>query len=197
MLKQIAVGGMVVAAALGTAGVAAASGGGGESAQAGGSTARSFARTTAVPGLTKCDGGAQKATYNRIVNEFTIVPEGPDVTLPGTDLVVKGPARGRDTLNVTFSTEDQLRGNASHDEFDWAELEVWVDGRPIQPFGPSSSPMAVTGSPTYAMNAAQFCTRVGPGLHRIKVVTRVVDNGNDDALSAWFDDYDLRVEQAD
>ena len=67
----------------------------------------------------------------------------------------------------------------------------------MQPVGPPGSPMAITGASTYAMNAAQFCGKIGEGPHRIRVVSRIVDNGNDDTLSAWLDDYVLRVEVSD
>ena len=191
MINKFAVAGVAALATIAGAGMASAGSGGGDSAQAGGSDrVGSAANVTAF----RCDGGAQKAVYNRIVNQPFVFGEGATVAVPGAALALNGPFFGADTLSVTFSAETQLRGNASNDQFDWAELEVLLDGVPMQPVGPVGSPMAITGSSTYAMNAAQFCGKIREGQHSIRVVSRIVDNGNDDALSTWLDDYVLRVE---
>lgn len=191
MINKFAVAGVAALATIAGAGMASAGSGGGDSAQAGGSDrVGSAANVTAF----RCDGGAQKAVYNRIVNQPFVFGEGATVAVPGAALALNGPFFGADTLSVTFSAETQLRGNASNDQFDWAELEVLLDGVPMQPVGPAGSPMAITGASTYAMNAAQFCGKIREGQHTIRVISRIVDNGNDDALSTWLDDYVLRVE---
>ena len=179
MINKIALAGAAALATIAGAGMASAVSAGGDSAQAGGSdSVGSAASVTAF----RCDGGSQKAVYNRIVNQPFVFGEGATVAVPGAGLALAGPA------------ETQLRGNTSNDQFDWAELEVLLDGVPMQPAGPPGTPMAITGSSTYAMNAAQFCGRVREGQHTIRVVSRIVDNGNDDTLSTWLDDYVLRVE---
>ncbi|MGH3506613.1 MAG: hypothetical protein ACRDO2_05345 [Nocardioidaceae bacterium] len=194
MINKIALAGAAALATIAGAGMASAVSAGGDSAQAGGSdSVGSAASVTAF----RCDGGSQKAVYNRIVNQPFVFGEGGTVGVPGAGLGLTGPVRGADTLSVTFSAETQLRGNASNDQFDWAELEVLLDGVPLQPAGPPGSPMAITGSSTYAMNAAQFCGKIREGQHTIRVVSRIVDNGNDDTLSTWLDDYVLRVEVSD
>jgi hypothetical protein len=191
MVKKFALVGVAALATIAGAGMASAGSSGGDSAQAGGSDpAAASAKVRAF----RCDGGPQKAVYNRIVNQPIVFGEGADVAVPGASLNLNGPAAGSDTLSVTFSAETQLRGNASEDLFDWAELEVLLDGVPLQPVGPPGSPMAITGGSTYAMNAAQFCGKIDKGPHSIRVISRIVDNGNDDALQAWLDDYVLRVE---
>ena len=197
MISKLVLGGVAAMATVATAGMAVAGTTDNSSAQAGGSTAsNAAAAATTTTGVFKCDGGAQKAVYNRIVNQFSTYGEGADFMVPGASLGLLGPRRGTDTLNVTFSAETQLRGSTVNDNFDWAELEVRLDGVPMRPAGPPDSPLAITGSPTYSSNAAQFCGRIGRGFHRIQVVSRVVDNGANDSLTAWIDDYTLRVERA-
>lgn len=183
-----------------TAGLAAAVGDD-RSPQAGGAVPKALAKgaidhLTIDGGVTRCDGGQQKRVYNRINNQYSVFNEGADFDVPGMELSVRGPKRGKDTLSITFSGESQLRGSSETDYYDWMELEVLVNGTPIQPFGPPSSPLAFTGSREYASNAAQFCTRIGRGMHHIKVVTRLVDNGVDDTLTGWIDDTVLRVEHS-
>jgi hypothetical protein len=188
-MKKLIVGSVATLAVLGAAGASVAGTTGHRSAQEGGSLPATAAKTADVK---RCDSGPAERIYNRIVNQPSLSFEGADNAVPGANLVV----RGKGTLNVTFSAEDQLRGSTEGEKFDWAELEVWVDGSRLQPFGGPGDPMALTGSPTYAMNAAQFCGKVDRGRHHIQVVTRLTDNGNDDNLSLWIDDYTLHVEKS-
>jgi hypothetical protein len=200
MKNKLIAGSVVAVATLATAGAAAAGTLGGGSAQAGGEAAsKALASNGAKTAAAfACDGGHQKRVYNRIVNSPVVLGETAGfVRVPGAGLVFAGPAVGRDTLSVTFSAETQLRGNAADDKFDWSELEVRLDGVPMQPAGGPGDPMALTGSPYYAMNAAQFCGRVGRGVHSITVWQKIVDNGTSEALSVWLDDYLLRVEQSE
>jgi hypothetical protein len=98
-------------------------------------------------------------------------------------------------VNVTFSAETQLRGIGT-DLFDWSELQVRRNGVPLQPVGGAGDPLAFNGGDTYGSHAAQFCGRVGRGVHTYTVWQRIVDNGANGALSAWYDDMTLRVEVA-
>lgn len=195
MISKLIIGGVAVVAVASGAGVAAASVGDARSPQAGGAT------TSAASGLVpdtvnvlRCDGGAQKHVYNRSVNQYSTFGEGASFTVPGAMVGLWGPAVGTDTLSVTFSAETQLRGSAAGDDYDWIGLEVLLDGVPMQPAGPPDSVMAISGSKQYAMNAAQFCGKVRQGPHRITVRSNLVDNGTNDTLTAWLDDYLLRVE---
>lgn len=160
----------------------------GQDAQSSGGPA---ARNPAARAIVSCNGGAQKQTQTTINNAPTTFNEGSVVTLPST-LTVRGPARGLDTLNLTFSAETQLRGSAANDHFDWIQLEVRVDGTPVQPFD-GGSPLGFSGSKDYGSHAAQFCTRIGPGRHRVTVVSRLVDNGTNDTLTGWLDDMTLNA----
>jgi hypothetical protein len=200
MRNKLITGSVIAVATLATAGAAAAGTLGGSSAQAGGEAASKALASSGATSVSAfaCDGGAQKRVYNRSVNSPVVFGETAGfVKVPGAQVLLAGPAHGRDTLSVTFSAETQLRGNAANDQFDWSELEVRLDGVPMQPTGGAGDPMALTGSPYYAMNAAQFCGRVGRGVHSITVWQKIVDNGTDNALSVWLDDYLLRVEQSE
>jgi hypothetical protein len=118
--------------------------------------------------------------------------------VPGAALVVSGPRRGVDALSIEFSAETQLRGSSDGDNFvDWMGLEVLVDGAPIQPYTAVGDVLAITGSNTYDSHAAQFCTKIRPGLHRILVRTNLHDGNGNNELSGWLDDYTLHVEQSE
>lgn len=194
-MKKVIVGGVATLAIIGAAGVSFAGTTGHRSAQAGGETATAQLAAGKV-NVQHCDSGPAQRVFNRIVNQPSISLEGVDTPVPGANLVVFGPSVGHRTINVTFSAEDQLRGSTEGEKFDWAELEVRLNGVPMQPAGGPGDPMAITGSPTYAMNAAQFCGRIDEGRNRIQVFTRLTDNGTDDSLSLWIDDYTLHVEQS-
>jgi hypothetical protein len=144
-----------------------------------------------------CDGGAQKAVKNRIVSSPFTFGENPgvDIGIPGAALSIAGPARGTDTLVVTFSGETQLTGSTGTE--DWMGIEVHVDGVPIKPFTAIGDVMALSGSPTWNMHSATFCTKIGPGTHRVRAFTNLVDNDADNTLGGWIDDYTLSVEKSE
>ncbi len=145
-----------------------------------------------------CDGGVQKRVYNRIVSSpFTFDEASGRPLVPGAALRVVGPRKGKDTLSIAFSAEAQLGGSSVGDNlFDWMGLEVMVDGVPIRPYSAGADVLALTGSGSYNSNAVQFCTKIRPGRHMIRVRTNLVDGGTDDTLTGWLDDYTLHVEQS-
>jgi hypothetical protein len=177
------------ALALSGAGVAMAAGAGGS--QADRSPSDRITAATSGPGIYSCNGGAQKQTLTKINRNPSTFGEGADFPVP-VAFWVKGPKHGKDTLNVTFSAETQLLGSSSNPNNNWMELEVLVDGVPIQPYGSAGDPLALTGAPQYNSNAAQFCTKIGKGKHKVTVVTRLVDNGSN-SLSGWIDDITLNA----
>ena len=174
--------------------LAIAAGSDGGSAQAPGAKARTSA---IAPTVFSCDGGAQKAVKNRIVSSPFTFGENPgvDIPVPGALLSIAGPARGTDTLVVTFSGETQLTGSTGTQ--DWMGIEVHVDGVPIRPFTAFGDVMALSGSPTWNMHSATFCAKIGPGDHRVRAFTNLVDNDADNTLGGWIDDYTLSVEKSE
>jgi len=195
MLKKLFVGGAATALAVSTAGLALAAGGqGGGQAPAGATHVNARTVTPIV-----CDGGAQKRVLNRIVSSPFVFDETSGTPLvPGAGVVVPGPGLGTDTLSIEFSAESQLGGSTAGDNlYDWMGLEVLVDGVPIQPYTAAGDVLAITGSNAYNSNAAQFCTKIKPGRHRVQVRTNLHDGSVDDALTGWLDDYTLHVEVSD
>jgi hypothetical protein len=57
--------------------------------------------------------------------------------------------------------------------------------------------MALSGSPTWNMHSATLCTKIGPGTHRVRAFTNLVDNDADNTLGGWIDDYTLSVEKSE
>lgn len=197
MYRKLFAGAAVTTLALSTASVALAAGGAGPQAGGPTETGRKAALARSTDGVQVCNGGKQKAIQTKTNNQYSTFGEGADFLVPGATITFKGPKKGKDTINVTFSAEAQLRGSTPGDNYDWIELELLLDGTPIQPFGPADSPMAFAGAPTYGMQAAQFCTRVGKGWHTVEVRTRIKDNGNADTLTGWIDDTALVVERSE
>jgi hypothetical protein len=195
MMKKLVVGGATAALALSGAGIAMASGGQQGGQQASG---ESVSGRVVAPTLTACDGGVQKRVYNRIKSSpFTFSEASGAPLVPFAAVTVAGPALGVDTLSIEFSAETQMGGSTAGDNLvDWMGLEVLVDGVPIQPFTAAGDVLAITGSNSYNSNAAQFCTKIRRGLHRIQVRTNLHDGNNNNNLTGWLDDYTLHVEQS-
>ena len=87
---------------------------------------------------------------------------------------------------VTFSAESQITGG---DANDWMGLEVHLDGTPINPFTAAGDVLAFTGEPSWNSNSIQFCTKIGPGAHRLKVLANLHDSSGSHSLFGWLDDY--------
>jgi len=188
-----AVAGTALVLSSGSLALAAGGNGGSHHAQDG-----AAARTSAVaPTVFACDGGAQKQVKNRIVSSPFTFAEAPgvDIPIPGAAVAIAGPARGTDTLVVTVSGETRLTGSTGTQ--DWIGLEVKVDGVNIKPFTAAGDVMAISGSSTWNLNSATFCTKIGPGTHRVRAFTNIADFDTDDTLGGWFDDYTLSVEKSE
>ena len=146
----------------------------------------------------RCDGGRNINMRSRIVNSPFVFGEtgvnAQDQAVPGAQLLVNGPHRGTDTLLITFSAETQLTGGET---FDWIGLEVHRNGVPIEPFTAVGDVVAIASEPSWNGNSLQFCTKVRPGANMIRVFANLQDNGDDNALSGWLDDYLLSVVRYD
>ena len=153
------------------------------------------ARAATVANVIKCDGGHQKNLHTRIVNtpfQLNETATGVDTAVPGASLSFAGPRAGTDTVMVTFSGETRLFGGEPDD---WMGIEVKLDGANIQPYTGVGDVMALASEDSWNMHSAQFCVTVKPGLHRLQVFTNFQDNGTDNALSSWIDDYTASFER--
>lgn len=186
---------LIISAA--AAAIVASSGGlaladdGDKNAQGGSSAGHARADVNVI----KCDGGRHKELRTRIVNTPFQLGETPidvDTAVPGASLAFTGPASGTDTMVVTFSAETRLFGGEPDD---WMGIEVKLDGVNIQPFTAVGDVMAFNSEDSWNMHSAQFCVKVKPGHHRLQVFTNFQDNGADNALSSWIDDYQATFER--
>lgn len=188
----------VTALAVAGAGVAVATGAGDPQGPGSPSGAARAGTARTTPGVLACDGGRQKSSKTRVYSSPTTFGEGSVTTPPGGSVVVRGPSRGADTLNVTFSGEANLLGSTDVDErWDWMGIEVHVDGSPIKPYTAAGDVYAFASPGGYESNAAQFCTRIGRGKHRVEVKLNLVDGADANTLTGWIDDHTLQVVTSD
>ena len=186
MDKRIAIGGLA-AVLVSTAAATSAAAVGSDDPQGRGATRTDRAAATAT---IKCDGGQLRSMKSRIGNSpFTFAETGvndQDQAVPGTGLAMRGPARGSDTVLVTFSAESQITGG---DANDWMGLEVHLDGTPINPFTASGDVLAFTGEPSWNSNSIQFCAKIQRGRHHFDVQANLHDSSGSHSLFGWLDDY--------
>jgi len=155
-------------------------------------SASKLAAAAAAPKF--CSGGAFKRMQAVGSNSPTTIDGTAQVTLTPTPLTVVGPAKGTDTLLLTWTAESQLRGNTKGSNFDWIKGLISVNGVAVTDNGVDQ--LALSGASTYGSNGTQVCLRVGKGVHRIRLAAKVV-NTSGQAESAWLDDWLLRVDVLD
>ena len=147
--------------------------------------------------ISTCNGGAGKGLRTRLVTAPSVYyktgTDGAEQPVPGTTFTLRGPRRGLDTFLITFSGEAQLEGGVPRE--DWMGLTARVGGRAIAPSNGSSDPLALTGAPSWNSQAVQFCVRLGPGRHRLRITTSLHDNGETTAMMGWLDDYTTSVQR--
>jgi hypothetical protein len=188
MDKRIAIGGLT--AALVTTGLATSASAVGSHDPQGGGTGGGDRVAAAAATPISCDGGRLLAMKSRIGNSpFTFsetAVNDQDQAVPGTSLTLNGPARGTDTVLVTFSAETQVTGG---DANDWMGLEVHRNGTPINPFTAAGDVLAFTGEPSWNSNSIQFCTRIRSGPQTFSVLANLHDTSGSHGLLGWLDDY--------
>ena len=141
-------------------------------------------------GPVRCDGGAAKSLSTRLqADPFSFVgTSGADVAVPGAQVTLRGPSRGTDTVLVTFSAEAYYSGTG------WMGLEIHKDGVPVAPFADNGSPFALTSEGAYHGDGAQFCTKIGRGVHTLSVQASTTGGRSE---SGWIDDWTLSVQRFD
>lgn len=137
-----------------------------------------------------CNGGAALGLQTRL----SAVPfsfagtSNNDVAVPGAQVTVKGPKRGKDTFLITFSAETYYQGSG------WLGLEAHKDGVPVAPFLNNGSPFAFASEAAYQSHTAQFCTKVGRGTHTLSMQTSTTGDATE---SGWLDDWTMSVQRFD
>ncbi|HEX3320860.1 MAG TPA: hypothetical protein VHR84_09170 [Terriglobales bacterium] len=100
---------------------------------------------------------------------------------------------------VSFSGEIRLiNNNSATPGNNWIELQVWDNGQPMQPQD-ASSPLAFAAGNVYESHAATFCrnvtnTTASAVTHTITVQWKVTNNDALSDLTAWLDDWTLRLD---
>jgi hypothetical protein len=142
--------------------------------------------TTTTSTVVACNGGRNLSLRTRMSAVPFSFPGTTNalVTIPGAGVTLRGPATGTDTLLITYSAETYYKGSG------WMGIQVHKDGVPIQPYANNGNPYAINSSATYQGNSAQFCTKIGKGLHTIRVKAYTTGGVGE---SGWFDDWTLSV----
>lgn len=176
---------------------------GGAAALVAGTTGIALAASDEVPGeagrsvsaavlpVVKCDGGRSVNVRTRQVNGGLSVPETPDMPVDNAQLLITGPPSGVDTVVITFSAESRLFGAGPGDIM---TLKATKDGADVAPTD-GGNVIIFTDENSYGARAAQFCTRVGPGTHLLRIHAGVFDAGADGTLTGWLDDYQVTFDR--
>lgn len=139
---------------------------------------------------TACNGGEQKYSWDRGVrNYFGVSDEDGGSLLPGSKITVRGPHSGKDALSVNLSAGAYLDSGA------YGQVKVLLDGTPMRPsdnvdgswhYGP-------TGYGDFARN---YCAKIGPGNHSLRVVLEAYDTDGS-ADSFYLQDAMVHAELSD
>ncbi len=186
MYKRWMVAAIAAAIAVSSFGVAAAAGGGPQA-----ELAAEVAADETVDGVVGCDGFKHKrhlATMSDKPLEFTEA-DG-QVLVAARNFVVP---KGRDTLQVAFSSETRLYG--ASDEGHWIQVDIYLNGKLMNPNDGSSNVAIANDGEGWESNIVRTCERVDAGEYRIEVKASAVDFYDTAALAAWLDDYTLTIDR--
>jgi hypothetical protein len=137
----------------------------------------------------KCDGGAQKKTWNRGTNGWIFADNNSPTVVPGSTIRIKGPSQGHDALNVNLSAHSWMSSSVE------GRVKVTLDGVPLAPSDLSTGSVFYTeGYGTFAQN---YCKNIGPGFHNLKVELSVNDWGQAGTYYFELKDPMINVEQAE
>jgi hypothetical protein len=148
-------------------------------------------RGVSAPTTTTCNGGGLKSVKTVRTDSYFPYYEGGTSPISGATVNVAGPARGKDTVVVTFTGTTSLL-NTTPGDYDSANLQARVDGTALAPG--KDWQLAIASTEEYQPASAQFCGRIGSGTHAIKLFMQFRDQGNDDPLGAFLDDWSMKVE---
>ena len=139
--------------------------------------------------LPPCIGGKQKKALtggNSGWNQSSSA-----VVIDGTDLSFRGPAKGKDTVFVTFTATNTFVSNSS----DYGRVRVQIDGADMKPANAAAEYFMASNN--YASFAGQYCAKVGNGWHDVRVVLESADWDSSGGDIAWLHNPMLNVEVAE
>jgi hypothetical protein len=145
------------AATLALAGGAALTG---STAHADGGAHRLPPRPEARSLVSSC-GGAQEIAMSRRATNYQSIAAGTTADLEGSQLQVRGPKKGTDTVLVTLYSMSYSGGSS---------VQLYKDG-----VGTTEGSKSLAYSSTFDQSAVQFCTKINRGQHTLTL--KVTDAG--------------------
>ena len=109
---------------------------------------------------TPCSGGAQKKAFTG--GQPSWFNTTASAVVPGTTYQFQGPASGKDTVFVDLTAYDVYA-----DPSQAGQLLVTLDGNAMTPADTAGE--YFYESDNFSALAGQYCAKVGPGTHRVKV----------------------------
>ncbi len=128
------------------------------------------ASAAAAAAVTPCTGGAQKKAMTGGSSDW--FQANSPATIPGTVQQFKGPNSGKDTVFVTFTAHHTYVG----DNGDVGRARVLLDGVDMTPTAGGNE--YFYNLTNYGSLAGQYCGKVGPGFHKVRVVLENFDDGD-------------------
>jgi hypothetical protein len=116
--------------------------------------------------ITKCDGGAQKRSWDRGVGGGVYNTAGTgETTVPGSTISFKGPKKGKDVLSVDLAAQAYLSAG-------YGQVKVLLDGIPMKPSDNVEGNYHFAPAGQYADFSRNYCRKVGKGTHTLTVTIR-------------------------
>lgn len=109
---------------------------------------------------TSCTGGAQKKAFTGGQGNWFSTTGS--TVVPGTTYQFQGPASGKDTVFVDLSAYDTYA-----DSGQYGLARVTLDGTTMEPALTNSE--YFNDSDNYSALVGQYCAKVGPGSHKVRV----------------------------
>jgi hypothetical protein len=140
--------------------------------------------------IVPCTGGKQKKAMTG--GHANWMSSTSATVVPGTELSFRGPESGKDTVFVNF-TAVHTYVNSSEDN---GRVRVQIDGVDLKP-GNAAAEYTYAANNYVGSFAGQYCVKVGPGWHDLRVVLESADWDGDSSDIAWLYNPMVHVEVAD
>jgi hypothetical protein len=140
--------------------------------------------------LVPCVGGKQKKAMTG--GHAGWMSASSSTIVPGSELSFRGPENGKDTVFVTFTAVNTYVNDAS----DLGRVHIQIDGLDLKP-GNASAESIYNANNYVGSFAGQYCVKVGPGWHDLRVVLESFDPNSSGGDVAWLYNPMVHVEVAD
>jgi hypothetical protein len=140
--------------------------------------------------IVPCVGGKQKKALTG--GHANWMSSTSATVVPGTELSFRGPESGKDTVFVNFTAVHTYVNNSE----DNGRVRVQIDGVDLKP-GNAAAEYTYSANNYVGSFAGQYCVKVGPGWHDLRVVLESADWDGDSSDTAWLYNPMVHVEVAD